>query len=161
MSEGLSQDCPTIWDAALNDTRPDSMCRKRLGVVTDAHCDIKNQVGMDVKQGGGCRGDACPACCRGTGDWRARARRDARRRRRLPHLPPLRLALGQGWCRPGVVSYRRFDGPIILPYGAASVMNRWAQMYDAMTTDVRCAWSAPACVAGWWWWRRCVGWQSC
>lgn len=85
----------------------------------------------------------------------------ARRRRRLPHLPRLRLALGQGWCRPGVVSYRRFDGPIILPYGAASVMNRWAQMYDAMTTDVRCAWSAPACVAGWWWWRRCAGWQSC
>lgn len=43
----------------------------------------------------------------------------------------------QGWCRPGVVSYRRFDGPIILPYTAASVMNRWAQVYDAMSTDVR------------------------
>lgn len=43
----------------------------------------------------------------------------------------------QPWCRPGVVSYHRFDGPVILPYGAASVMNRWAQMYDAMTTDIR------------------------
>jgi hypothetical protein len=36
-----------------------------------------------------------------------------------------------------VVSYRRYDGPIILPYSAASVMNRWAQVYDAMTTDIR------------------------
>jgi hypothetical protein len=55
-----------------------------------------------------------------------------------PHLPPL-----QPWCRPGVVSYRRFaGGPIILPFTAASVMNRWAQVYDSMTTDVRWgAWS--------------------
>jgi hypothetical protein len=43
----------------------------------------------------------------------------------------------QAWCRPGVVSYRRFDGAIILPYSAASIMNRWAQVYDAMTTDIR------------------------
>ena len=50
-----------------------------------------------------------------------------------PRLPPL-----QPWCRPGVVSYRRFaGGPIILPFTAASVMNRWAQVYDSMTTDVR------------------------
>ena len=56
-----------------------------------------------------------------------------------PLTPALRPPLGppQPWCRPGVVSYHRFDGPIILPYGAASVMNRWAQVYDAMTTDVR------------------------
>lgn len=43
----------------------------------------------------------------------------------------------QAWCRPGVVSYQRDNGPIILPYTAASVMNVWAHMYDAMTKDVR------------------------
>jgi hypothetical protein len=74
-----------VWDEELNGTRPETTCRKRLGLVKEVHCDMKNQ----------------------------------------------------GWCRPGVASYRRFDGPIILPYTAASVMNRWAQVYDAMSTDVR------------------------
>jgi hypothetical protein len=43
----------------------------------------------------------------------------------------------QAWCRPGVVSYQRDADPIILPYTAASVVNVWAHMYDAMTKDVR------------------------
>lgn len=43
----------------------------------------------------------------------------------------------QAWCREGVVSYDRFDGPIILPYTAESVMNSWAQIYAAMTEDVK------------------------
>ncbi len=58
-----------------------------------------------------------------------------------PHPSHPALVPAQPWCRPGVVSYRRFDGPIILPYTAASVMNRWAQVYDAMTTDIR--WDTP------------------
>jgi hypothetical protein len=36
------------------------------------------------------------------------------------------------------MSYRRSGtGPIIVPYTAASVMNVWAHLYSAMTTDVR------------------------
>ncbi|KAL4441531.1 hypothetical protein ABPG77_002035 [Micractinium sp. CCAP 211/92] len=85
VTEGLSSECPTIWDEVLNGTRPEDECAQRLGVVKGTRCDFKTQP----------------------------------------------------WCRPGVVSYRRFDGPIILPYTAASVMNRWAQVYDAMTTDIR------------------------
>ena len=33
-----------MWDEVLNGTRPESTCRKRLGVVKETHCDIKNQV---------------------------------------------------------------------------------------------------------------------
>lgn len=85
VTEGLSPQCPLMYDPDSNTTRPEDTCVQRLGVVKGTHCDPKNQA----------------------------------------------------WCRPGVVSYRRFDGPIILPYTAASVMNRWAQVYDAMTTDIR------------------------
>ena len=30
-----------------------------------------------------------------------------------------------------------FDGPIILPYTANSVMNKWSQIYAAMTDDIK------------------------
>lgn len=44
----------------------------------------------------------------------------------------------ESWCRQGVMSYRRSEGgPIIVPYTASSVMNVWAHLYSAMTTDVR------------------------
>eukprot|EP00887_Chlorella_sp_A99_P006086 scaffold22.g6086.t1 len=51
----------------------------------------------------------------------------------------------QAWCREGVVSYAQFNGPMVLPYSASSVMNKWSQIYVAMTDDVR-DWSR---VDGW------------
>lgn len=44
----------------------------------------------------------------------------------------------QPWCRPGVWSYRRGDGPVILSYMPGSVQNPWAHIYYAMSEDVRC-----------------------
>lgn len=43
------------------------------------------------------------------------------------------------WCREGaVVSLKRYeDSPIILPYTASSVVNVWAHLYHAMTSDIR------------------------
>lgn len=50
-------------------------------------------------------------------------------------------AKNQRWCKPGVWSYNRDDGPLILPYTARSVMNPWAQIYGAISEDVR--WGTP------------------
>lgn len=44
----------------------------------------------------------------------------------------------QRWCRRGVWSYARDDGPVLLPFTSSSVMNQWAQIYAAMSEDVRC-----------------------
>lgn len=48
VTEGLSTECPTVWDEELNGTRPEATCRKRLGIVKEVHCDMKNQVGLLV-----------------------------------------------------------------------------------------------------------------
>lgn len=67
VTEGLSPECPTVWDEALNGTRPETTCRKRLGIVKEAQCDIKNQVGITwahraaVLGGGRMRGMDCLA----------------------------------------------------------------------------------------------------
>ena len=49
VTEGLSPECPTIWDEALNATREEDECAQRHGVVKGSHCDPKNQ----VRAGGG------------------------------------------------------------------------------------------------------------
>ncbi|GAB4816509.1 hypothetical protein N2152v2_003555 [Parachlorella kessleri] len=51
--------------------------------------------------------------------------------------PRLCDAKNQRWCRPGVWSHGRDDGPLLLPYTPSSVMNQWAQIYAAMSEDVR------------------------
>ena len=45
MTEGLSPECPAIWDPRTKSIRPESQCAQRLEVVTETKCDVKNQVG--------------------------------------------------------------------------------------------------------------------
>ena len=44
VTEGLSAECPVVWDVALNGTRPEAQCAQRLDLVKEAKCDVKNQV---------------------------------------------------------------------------------------------------------------------
>ena len=46
VTEGLSPQCPLVFDVEANTTREEEGCAKRLGVVSGTHCDIKNQVGL-------------------------------------------------------------------------------------------------------------------
>lgn len=50
MTEGLSPECPTVWDPVLNGTRPEDECVQRLGVVKGTRCDFKTQVGRGAAQ---------------------------------------------------------------------------------------------------------------
>lgn len=45
VTEGLSPECPTVWDPVLNGTREEEQCAQRLGVVKGTRCDFKTQVG--------------------------------------------------------------------------------------------------------------------